>query len=101
MKSKDNFLDRFLKHIGNPSITDFITKIINIEGEGVMEWLISASLIPKVVAKLNPSCPAQVNLLSSDATFALDNSLTRSFRVTKTGAKLYSISWSFRPTTPN
>mmetsp|Transcript_29240 Transcript_29240/g.32476 ORF Transcript_29240/g.32476 Transcript_29240/m.32476 type:complete len:551 (-) Transcript_29240:322-1974(-) len=59
MRSKENFLDRFLQHIGNPSITDFITKIINIEGEGVMDWLLEAKLITKIIDKFEPSQDSQ------------------------------------------
>lgn len=56
MKNKENFLDRFLKHLSNPAISDFLTKIINIEGqpegEGTLKWLVEEKLIQKIVNQL-------------------------------------------------
>jgi serine/threonine-protein phosphatase 6 regulatory subunit 1 len=59
MKSQPNFLAKLLKHLNVPAVTDFITKLINLEtqpeAQGTLQWLCEQKLILQIIQKFEPS----------------------------------------------
>jgi len=71
MKSKENIIAKFIKHLANSSVMDLLLKIIacedTVEGSGVLEWLCQTNLIPCLVEKFDPKFDAEVHENASQA----------------------------------
>eukprot|EP01121_Diplochlamys_sp_Union-15-3_P016314 TRINITY_DN552_c0_g3_i1.p1 TRINITY_DN552_c0_g3~~TRINITY_DN552_c0_g3_i1.p1 ORF type:complete len:534 (+),score=87.72 TRINITY_DN552_c0_g3_i1:100-1701(+) len=65
VKSRKGFLKTFLKHLGNPSVSDFLIKMINTEsqpgGEGTINWLVSEGLIPQIIDQFSSKNPSETH----------------------------------------
>lgn len=65
LKQKEELIDRIIKHLESSAVMDLLLKIIACEetpeGKGVLEWLSSANLIPRLVGKLDPSLDGEVH----------------------------------------
>jgi hypothetical protein len=59
MKSQPNFLTKLLKHLNVPAVTDFLTKLINLEtqpeAQGTLQWLCEQKLIHQIIQKFDSS----------------------------------------------
>jgi len=65
LKQKEGMIDKFIQHLGSSAVMDLMLKLIacedTSEGKGVLEWLCSENLIPKLVAKFEPALGNEVH----------------------------------------
>jgi len=65
LKSRVGMTDKFIQHLGSSAVMDLLLKLIatedTSEGKGVLEWLRSENLIPKLIAKFEPSLGSEVH----------------------------------------
>eukprot|EP01099_Mayorella_cantabrigiensis_P008889 TRINITY_DN89_c0_g3_i2.p1 TRINITY_DN89_c0_g3~~TRINITY_DN89_c0_g3_i2.p1 ORF type:complete len:321 (+),score=81.64 TRINITY_DN89_c0_g3_i2:163-1125(+) len=65
MKKKDDLVEKFIKHLGSSAVMDLLLKVIACEetpeGKGILEWLCTANLIPRLVGKFDPSLGSEVH----------------------------------------
>ncbi|KAF2866876.1 extragenic suppressor of kinetochore protein 1 [Massariosphaeria phaeospora] len=69
-KSIDSVVDDMLQHVDCPMIMDLLLKIISLEksegGQGVVDWLQSQNLIPKLVSYLSPDHSSSTQTSAGD-----------------------------------
>lgn len=65
IKNQPRIIERLLNHISLPPITDLLLSLIKCEetraGHGIIEWLASEHLIPRLVSLLSPSHPPETH----------------------------------------
>lgn len=65
-----NIVDRFLRHIDNPPLMDFLLKVISTDKpdnpSGIIELLKHQQLVPKLIEFLDPSVSASVQSAAGD-----------------------------------
>jgi len=65
LKQKEGMIDKFIRHLGSSAVMDLLLKLIacedTSEGKGVLEWLCSENLIPKLIAKFEPALGTEVH----------------------------------------
>ncbi|KAL4865873.1 SIT4 phosphatase-associated protein-domain-containing protein [Aspergillus spectabilis] len=70
LKSMDNIVPAILQHVDNPMVMDLLLKLISLEraedGQGIVDWLKSQDLIPKLLSFLSPEWPASVQTSAGD-----------------------------------
>ncbi|KAL4881707.1 SIT4 phosphatase-associated protein-domain-containing protein [Aspergillus karnatakaensis] len=70
LKSMDGIVPAILQHVDNPMVMDLLLKLISLEraedGQGIVDWLKSQDLIPKLLAFLSPEWPASVQTSAGD-----------------------------------
>jgi hypothetical protein len=100
MKSQPNFLAKLLKHLNVPAVTDFLTKLINLEtqpeAQGTLQWLCDQKLIHQIIQKFDPSnadVPFSLSFFFSFFSFLFFLSL--SFSVAQLLHFLRIFSWLF------
>eukprot|EP01114_Cavostelium_apophysatum_P018918 TRINITY_DN594_c0_g1_i1.p1 TRINITY_DN594_c0_g1~~TRINITY_DN594_c0_g1_i1.p1 ORF type:complete len:566 (-),score=171.55 TRINITY_DN594_c0_g1_i1:86-1783(-) len=58
MKTRQNIVADFLKHLGNASVIELLLKVIACEdttdGSGTLDWLCTTELIPSLIDKFDP-----------------------------------------------
>jgi len=61
-------VERMVQHIDSPAIQDLFVRLISIEEStpGVIEWLSSEGLVPKLIAYLSPNHPPTSHVIASD-----------------------------------
>ncbi|KAI9373811.1 SIT4 phosphatase-associated protein-domain-containing protein [Aspergillus egyptiacus] len=70
LKSMDGIIPAILQHIDNPMVMDLLLKLISLEraegGQGIVDWLKSQDLMPRLLAFLSPEHPASVQTSAGD-----------------------------------
>lgn len=70
IKIQDNFVTRFMKHIDNPPIMDFLLKVISSDkpdnSTGIIEFLQHQRLIPSLISFLGPDVSSSVQSAAGD-----------------------------------
>ncbi|KAL5340477.1 SIT4 phosphatase-associated protein-domain-containing protein [Aspergillus crustosus] len=70
LKSMDNVIPAILQHVDNPMVMDLLLKLISLEraedGQGIVDWLKSQDLIPKLLSFLSAEWPASVQTSAGD-----------------------------------
>ncbi|KAL4808409.1 SIT4 phosphatase-associated protein-domain-containing protein [Aspergillus unguis] len=70
LKSMDNIVPAILQHIDNPMVMDLLLKLISLEraegGQGIVDWLKTQDLIPKLLNFLSSEWPASVQTSAGD-----------------------------------
>lgn len=70
IRSQKNFVKRFVRHIDNPPLMDFLLKVISSDkaenSTGVIEFLQRQRLIPALVGFLAPDVPSAVQSAAGD-----------------------------------
>ncbi|KAF7592865.1 hypothetical protein BBP40_012344 [Aspergillus hancockii] len=70
LKSLDGIVPAILQHIDNPMVMDLLLKIISLEkvegGQGIVDWLKSQDLIPRLLSFLSSDWPASVQTSAGD-----------------------------------
>lgn len=70
IKVQDNFVERFMKHIDNPPLMDFLLKVISSDkpdnSTGVIEFLQHQKLIPALISFLGPDVSSSVQSAAGD-----------------------------------
>lgn len=70
IKTQNNFVKNFTKHIDNPPLMDFLLKIISSDKPdyptGIIDFLQQQNLIPSFISFLGPSIPSSVQSAAGD-----------------------------------
>lgn len=70
IKGQDNFVERFMRHIDNPPLMDFLLKVISSDkpdnSTGIIEFLQHQKLISSLVALLGPEASSSVQAAAGD-----------------------------------
>ncbi|KAL2866610.1 SAPS-domain-containing protein [Aspergillus lucknowensis] len=70
LKSMDEIVPAILQHVDNPMVMDLLLKLISLEraegGQGIVDWLKTQDLIPKLLSFLSPEWPASVQTSAGD-----------------------------------
>lgn len=70
IKSQENFVSRFMKHIDNPPVMDFLLKVISSDKPdnptGTIEFLQQQKLIPSLISFLGPDYSSSVHSAAGD-----------------------------------
>ncbi|KAL3456448.1 putative Sit4-associated protein [Aspergillus heterothallicus] len=70
LKSMDDIVPAILQHVDNPMVMDLLLKLISLEraegGQGIVDWLKTQDLIPKLLSFLSPEWPASVQTSAGD-----------------------------------
>ncbi|KAF7618906.1 SIT4 phosphatase-associated protein-domain-containing protein [Aspergillus flavus] len=70
LKSLEGIIPAILQHIDNPMVMDLLLKIISLEkvegGQGIVDWLKTQDLIPKLLSFLSSDWPASVQTSAGD-----------------------------------
>ncbi|KAL4752902.1 hypothetical protein BDW72DRAFT_169892, partial [Aspergillus terricola var. indicus] len=70
LKSMDDIVPAILQHVDNPMVMDLLLKLISLEraegGQGIVDWLKSQDLIPKLLSFLSSEWPASVQTSAGD-----------------------------------
>ena len=70
IKDQDNFVSRFMKHIDNPPLMDFLLKVISSDkpdnSTGIIEFLQHQKLIPSLISFLGPKVSSSVQSAAGD-----------------------------------
>ncbi|KAJ3977222.1 SIT4 phosphatase-associated protein-domain-containing protein [Lentinula raphanica] len=74
IQSQPEIVGRLLRHIENPSLVDLLVRIIQLDeyaygydgAVGVLEWLSSEKLIPRLIDMLSPAYPPDIHQVVSD-----------------------------------
>ncbi|KAE8350667.1 SIT4 phosphatase-associated protein-domain-containing protein [Aspergillus coremiiformis] len=70
LKSLEGVVPAILQHIDNPMVMDLLLKIISLEkvegGQGIVDWLKTQDLIPKLLSFLTSDWPASVQTSAGD-----------------------------------
>lgn len=70
IKQQDNFVKRFMKHIDNPPVMDFLLKVISSDKpdnpSGIIEFLQYQKLIPSLISFLGPDYSSSVHSAAGD-----------------------------------
>ncbi|KAE8133418.1 SIT4 phosphatase-associated protein-domain-containing protein [Aspergillus pseudotamarii] len=70
LKSLEGIIPAILQHIDNPMVMDLLLKIISLEkvegGQGIVDWLKTQDLIPKLLSFLSSEWPASVQTSAGD-----------------------------------
>ncbi|KAE8145516.1 Sit4-associated protein [Aspergillus avenaceus] len=70
LRSLEGIIPAILQHIDNPMVMDLLLKIISLEkvegGQGIVDWLKSQDLIPRLLAFLSAEWPASVQTSAGD-----------------------------------
>lgn len=70
IKKQDNFVERFMKHIDNPPLMDFLLKVISSDkpenSTGIIELLQRQKLIPSLISFLGPDISSSVQSAAGD-----------------------------------
>ncbi|KAL4974158.1 putative Sit4-associated protein [Aspergillus desertorum] len=70
LKSMDDIVPAILHHVDNPMVMDLLLKLISLEraegGQGIVDWLKSQDLIPKLLSFLSSEWPASVQTSAGD-----------------------------------
>ncbi|KAL4788168.1 SIT4 phosphatase-associated protein-domain-containing protein [Aspergillus varians] len=70
LKSMDGIIPAILQHVDNPMVMDLLLKLISLEraegGQGIVDWLKSQDLIPKLLSFLSADWPASVQTSAGD-----------------------------------
>lgn len=70
IKSQDNFVARFMQHIDNPPLMDFLLKVISSDkpdnSTGIIEFLQHQKLIPSLIEFLGPDVSSSVQSAAGD-----------------------------------
>lgn len=70
LKSMDDIVPAILQHVDNPMVMDLLLKLISLEraegGQGIVDWLKSQDLIPRLLSFLSSEWPASVQTSAGD-----------------------------------
>lgn len=70
IKAQDNFVERFMKHIDNPPLMDFLLKVISSDKPdnptGIIQHLQSQKFIPSLISFLDPKVLPSVQSAAGD-----------------------------------
>ncbi|EJD53175.1 SAPS-domain-containing protein [Auricularia subglabra TFB-10046 SS5] len=70
IQSQPNVIERLLNHIETPAFVDLLVRLIQLDdvpsGSGVLEWLSSQGLIPRLVGMLSPMHSSDVHAVVSE-----------------------------------
>ncbi|KAJ7193823.1 SIT4 phosphatase-associated protein-domain-containing protein [Mycena pura] len=70
IRAQPYVVERLLRHIETPSFVDLLVRIIQLDeqpgGSGVLEWLSSEKLIPRLLALLSPTQPSDVHTVVAE-----------------------------------
>lgn len=70
IKTQENFVKSFMKHIDNPPLMDFLLKVISSDKPdhptGIIDFLQHQRLIPSFISFLGPSIPSSVQSAAGD-----------------------------------
>ncbi|KAL4930785.1 SIT4 phosphatase-associated protein-domain-containing protein [Aspergillus undulatus] len=70
LKSMNGIVPAILQHVDNPMVMDLLLKLISLEraegGQGIVDWLKTQDLIPKLLSFLSPEWPASVQTSAGD-----------------------------------
>ncbi|KAL2852428.1 putative Sit4-associated protein [Aspergillus pseudoustus] len=70
LKSMDDIVPAILQHVDNPMVMDLLLKLISLEraegGQGIVDWLKTQDLIPKLLSFLSPEWSASVQTSAGD-----------------------------------
>ncbi|KAL4798724.1 SIT4 phosphatase-associated protein-domain-containing protein [Aspergillus venezuelensis] len=70
LKSMDGIVPAILQHVDNPMVMDLLLKLISLErtegGQGIVDWLKTQDLIPKLLSFLSSDWPASVQTSAGD-----------------------------------
>lgn len=70
IKSQDTFVERFMRHIDNPPLMDFLLKVISSDkpdnSTGIIEFLQHQKLITSLIASLGPEVSSSVQSAAGD-----------------------------------
>ncbi|KAE8373065.1 putative Sit4-associated protein [Aspergillus bertholletiae] len=70
LKSLEGIIPAILQHIDNPMVMDLLLKIISLEkvegGHGIVDWLKTQDLIPRLLSFLSSDWPASVQTSAGD-----------------------------------
>ncbi|KAL4942519.1 hypothetical protein BDV06DRAFT_211789 [Aspergillus oleicola] len=70
LKSMDGIVPAILQHVDNPMVMDLLLKLISLEraegGQGIVDWLKTQDLIPKLLSFLSSEWPASVQTSAGD-----------------------------------
>ncbi|KAL2814726.1 putative Sit4-associated protein [Aspergillus cavernicola] len=70
LKSMDGVIPAILQHVDNPMVMDLLLKLISLEraegGQGIVDWLKSQDLIPRLLSFLSSEWPASVQTSAGD-----------------------------------
>ncbi|KAJ0424486.1 putative Sit4-associated protein [Aspergillus carlsbadensis] len=70
LKSMDDIVPAILQHVDNPMVMDLLLKLISLEraegGQGIVDWLKTQDLIPKLLSFLSPEWPGSVQTSAGD-----------------------------------
>ncbi|KAF5096131.1 hypothetical protein D0Z00_002876 [Geotrichum galactomycetum] len=70
IKSQENFVSRFMRHIDNPPVMDFLLKVISSDKPdnptGTIEFLQKQKLIPSLISFLGPDYSSSVHSAAGD-----------------------------------
>ncbi|KAL4921691.1 SIT4 phosphatase-associated protein-domain-containing protein [Aspergillus aurantiobrunneus] len=70
LKSMDGIVPAILQHVDNPMVMDLLLKLISLEraegGQGIVDWLKTQDLIPKLLSFLSAEYPSSVQTSAGD-----------------------------------
>ncbi|KAF8584092.1 SAPS-domain-containing protein [Ramaria rubella] len=70
IQSQSSVVERLIQHVETPPVIDLLFRIIQLDehpsGDGVLEWLASEKLIPRLVDLLSPTQPCEIHLVAAD-----------------------------------
>ncbi|KKK15130.1 hypothetical protein AOCH_006306 [Aspergillus ochraceoroseus] len=70
LKSMDAIVPAILQHVDNPMVMDLLLKLISLEraedGQGIVDWLKSQGLIPRLLSFLSTQYPPSVQTSAGD-----------------------------------
>lgn len=70
IKRQSNFVERFMRHIDDPPLMDFLLKVISTDkadnSTGIIDFLQKQRLIPSLIAFLGPDVPSYIQSAAGD-----------------------------------
>lgn len=70
IKRQSNFVERFMRHIDDPPLMDFLLKVISTDkadnSTGIIDFLQKQRLIPSLIAFLGPDIPSYIQSAAGD-----------------------------------
>lgn len=70
IKRQSNFVERFMRHIDDPPLMDFLLKVISTDkadnSTGIIDFLQKQRLIPALIAFLGPDVPSYIQSAAGD-----------------------------------
>nr|GAT52297.1 predicted protein [Mycena chlorophos] len=70
LRTQPSIVERLLRHVETPSFVDLLVRIIQLDeqpgGVGVLEWLSSEQLVPRLLALLSPTQPPDVHTVVAE-----------------------------------